>query len=248
MKKILLSVLILGAALNVQAATIKFATEATYPPFESVESSGKIVGYDVDIMNALCVQMKTQCTIENAPFDSLIPSLNIGKYDAIIAAMAITAQRGKVVAFTNPYYVDTVSIIAKKNSHLKLDLASLKGKTIGVQGDTTFYQYLKAKYGTAVKINTYKSQESAFADLANGRVDAVMSDTPLIATWLKQNSNANDYVYVGEPINDVAYFGVGNGIAVKKTNTKLLAQLNAALVEIKKDGQYQKINQKWFSN
>jgi arginine transport system substrate-binding protein len=248
MKKLLFTALILGATLNVQAQNISFATEATYPPFESVESSGKIVGFDIDIMNALCTQMKAQCTIENAPFDSLIPSLNVGKYDAIIAAMAITAQRQKVVSFTDAYYQDTASFIAKKSAHLKLDPASLKGKTIGVQGDTTFYQYLKATYGKNIKINTYKSQESAFSDLSNGRIDLVMGDTPLNAVWLKQDKNTQDYTYVGKPIDDVTYFGTGNGIAVKKSNSKLLTQLNNALAAIKKNGEYQKIMTKWFGN
>lgn len=248
MKKILFTALMLSAALNLHAATLTFATEATYPPFESVESSGKIVGFDIDIMNALCAQMKAQCTIENAPFDSLIPSLQIGKYDAIIASLAITPQREKVVAFTAPYYVNPVSVVAKKGSQLTLELASLKGKTIGVQGDTTFYQYLKAKYGKAIKINTYKSQESAFADLTNGRVDAVMGDTPLIAAWLKDKQHDKDYAYVGAPIEDATYFGTGNGIAVKKGNAKLVQQLNEALSSIKQNGQYQKITQKWFGN
>ena len=248
MKKFLISTLLLTIAINIQAATLKFATEATYPPFESVESSGNITGYDIDIMNAVCAVMKTKCTIENAPFDSLIPSLNIGKYDAIISALSITPQREKVVAFTQPYYLVTITVIAPKDSTLALNSASLKGKTIGVQGDTTFYQYLKAKYGNVVKINTYKSQESAFADLTNGRVDAVMGDTPLNAAWLKQGNNAQHYLYVGQPIEDVTYFGPGYGIAVKKTNSKLLAQLNTALETIKKDGQYQQINHKWFGN
>jgi arginine transport system substrate-binding protein len=248
MKKLLLTALMLSASFSIHAATLSFATEATYPPFESVESSGKITGYDIDIMNAVCAQIKTKCTISNAPFDSLIPSLNIGKYDAIISALSITPQREKVVAFTQPYYLVTITVIAPKASHLELNATSLKGKTIGVQGDTTFYQYLKAKYGSVVKINTYKSQESAFADLTNGRVDAVMGDTPLNAAWLKQSNNAQEYVYVGAPISDVTYFGPGYGIAVKKTNTKLSTQLNAALDAIKQNGEYQKINHKWFGN
>lgn len=245
MKKILV-LLFLFNMLSVQAATLTFATEATYPPFESVDSSGKIVGFDIDIMNALCKQMKAQCTIANAPFDSLIPSLNIGKYDAIIAAMAITSQRMKVVTFTNSYYEDTVSFVAPKDSHLTIDVAGLKGKTIGVQGDTTFYQYLKAIYGKEIKINTYKSQESAFLDLTSGRVNAVMGDTPLVTAWLKQDGHDKEYATFGKPINNPKFFGVGNGIALKKGNTALLTELNTALAAIKKNGEDQKIIQKWF--
>ena len=246
MKKIVWMIFLCGTLLGLHAETLTFATEATYPPFESVDSSGNIIGFDVDIMNALCVQMQDQCTIANAPFDSLIPSLQIGKYDAIIASLAITTQRQQVVDFTDPYFPASVSFVAPKGSDLKIDATGLKGKAIGVQGDTTFYHYLKAAYGDTITINTYKSEESAFTDLANGRVDAVMGDTVIIAAWLKQGKNGQQYAYVGQPISDVRYFGPGSGIAVSKSNNTLLTQLNKALSVIKKNGQYQQLMQKWF--
>ncbi len=246
MKKLLLTTLIAGFALNSQAANLTFATEATYPPFESVASNGQIVGFDVDIMNALCEQMQDQCTLVNAPFDSLIPSLEVGKYDAVIAALGITPAREQVVNFTNSYYQDTVSVVAKAGSGLTLSAQSLAGKTIGVQGDTTFYQYLKATYGSAIKINSYASEESAFLDLQAGRVDAVMGDTPLINSWLNQDNHSTEYALVGQPIVNEQFFGPGNGIAVNKNNPELVSQLNAALVSIQQNGQYQQIVNKWF--
>jgi lysine-arginine-ornithine-binding protein len=246
MKRLVGISILLSLVINVQAAELTFATEATYPPFESVDSSGKIVGFDVDIMNALCQQMRAKCTLVNAPFDSLIPNLQNGKYDGIIAALAITPQREKVVSFTAPYYIDTVSLVAKKGAHLQFTNAGLMGKTIGIQGDTVFYQYLKAKYGTNIKINTYKSQDSAFLDLMAGRIDAVMGDTPLIAMWLQQDQHYQEYGFVGEPLSDETYFGSGSGIAVKKSNTVLLQKLNVALAAVKNNGQYLAISYKWF--
>ncbi len=248
MKKLLLGILISSWALSSEAGNLTFATEATYPPFESVNNLGQIIGFDVDIMNALCAEMKTACTIVNAPFDSLIPSLQVGKYDAIIASLAITPAREKVVDFTNSYYQDTVSFVAKKGSGLVLNAQSLQGKTIGVQGDTTFYQYLQATYGSHIKINTYGSEEDAFLDLASGRVDAVMGDTPLIQSWLAQDNHAAGYALVGQPIVNETFFGPGNGIAVNKNNPALVSELNKALAAIQKSGQYQGIVNKWFGH
>lgn len=248
MKKLLSAIMVLGCLASGQAATLTFATEATYPPFESMASNGKIIGFDVDIMKALCAQMKTECTIVNAPFDSLIPGLAVGKYDAIIASLAITPARQKVVAFTQPYYQDTVSVVAKKGSGLQLNSTSLQGKTIGVQGDTSFYQYLHATYGSNIKINTYASEESAFLDLTSGRVAAVMGDTPLINGWLAEDHHNADYALIGQPVVSETFFGPGDGIAVNKNNPQLVTQLNAALVAIQKNGEYQKIVDQWFGH
>lgn len=245
-KKIIIGLFTMGFAMNAIAQNLTFATEATYPPFESVDNSGKIVGFDVDIMNALCNQIHATCTIVNAPFDSLIPSLQVGKYDAIIAALGITPQRQQVVDFTKPYYNETVSVVASKNSELQLNATSLKGKTIGVQGNTTMYQYLKSKYGSVVKINTYQSEESAFLDLTAGRVDAVMGDTPLIEGWLQESNHSQNYSTIGRPLMDATYFGPGFGIAVQKGNSTLVNELNTALIQIKHNGTYHKIEMKWL--
>lgn len=233
-------------SLSGYAASLTFATEATYPPFESLSPSGEMQGFDIDIVHALCEKMQAQCTINNQAFDSLIPSLQLKKFDAIFGAINITPERAKQVNFTDPYYVNSVSIIASKNKAPEL-AKSLAGKTIGVQTGTTLAQYLQEKYGDEVKINTYASEQSTFLDLTSGRIDAVMGDTPLIVQWLKQNGK-NNYVIVGTPITDKKYFGAGYGIAVHKDNSILLKQLNDAIAAIKADGTYEKIVKKYFGN
>ncbi len=109
---------------------------------------------------------------------------------------------------------------------------------------TTFLQYLQEKYGDKVKVNTYSSEQTAFLDLTSGRIDAVMGDTPLVKTWLKQHSN--DYEIVGQPVTDQKYFGKGYGIAVRKGNTQLVDQLNQAIKAIQDDGTYKKIEEQYF--
>ncbi|MGD9108477.1 MAG: lysine/arginine/ornithine ABC transporter substrate-binding protein [Gammaproteobacteria bacterium] len=224
---------------------INFATEATYPPFEYFTPNGKIQGFDIDVMNAVCKEIGAACTITHQPFDSLIPSLKLGKFDAVIAALAITAERAKQVDFTNPYYIDTVHFVAAKKSKLVISNDGLKGKIIGVQGGTTFQKYIKDIYGNIVKIKPYESNEQGLLDLKNERIDAYFCDTPFIMQWFKKG-NDKDYAIVGKPIENQKYFGDGNGIAVKKGNKKLLGALNKAIAKLKANGTLKKLEQKYF--
>jgi arginine transport system substrate-binding protein len=225
---------------------LTFATEATYPPFESTDAKGRLQGFDIDIVNALCKEMHAQCTITNQAFDSLIPSLQLGKYSAIIGAMNITEERAKQVDFTQPYYKNTASIVTTAANAVQLNKA-LGGNTIGVQSGTTFIQYLNDTYGNSVTVNTYASAQAAFLDLTSGRIAAVMGDTPIIMTWLKKQK-PGAYVLVGKPIDNEKYFGQGYGIAVRKGDVALLQQLNQAINTIKKNGAYNKIVQHYFGN
>lgn len=227
--------------------TINFATEATYPPFEYVDPNGKIQGYDIDLANALCQQMHVQCTFTNQPWDSLVPSLKLGKFDALISALAITDTRKQQVDFTDPYLSTTAIFVAPVASHLSISPGNLKDKTIGVQGGTTFEQYLMAEYPDIIKIKTYNSIQDAFLDLASGRVDAVLGDTPSIVDWLHKHDTAEKYEQVGEPVINPKFFGIGYAIAVQKGNKELVDAFNAALNEIKLNGTYQKINEKFFA-
>lgn len=251
MKNLLFGLMVLfGVTLAANAATdevqekVSFATDATYPPFESSDASGQLKGFDIEVIKALCQQMKTKCVFVNQPWDSLIPSLQMGKFDVMFGAMNITAAREKQVDFTIPYYLNSAAVVAAKSKNLTLDPNSLDGKTIGVLASSTFIPYLQEKYGNKVKINTYASEQTAFLDLTSGRIDAVMGDTPLIKTWLKQHEK--DYALVGQPISDEKYFGKGYGLAVCKGNTKLVDQLNAAIKAIQANGTYNKIETKYF--
>lgn len=226
---------------------LRWASEASYPPFEFIAANGQMQGFDIDIAHALCQQMQVKCSFSNIPWESLIPSLKLGKYDMLIGSMAITPERQLQVDFTNSYYQNTASFIAPKKSGLTISPEGLKGKTIGVQGGTTFANYLYGVYNNALRVNNYASQQEAFLDLKSGRVDAVLADTPVAKQWLKEAGN-QDYAVAGQPINNPQYFGPGNGIAVKKGNTELLTKLNAALAAIKANGVYHKILQTWFGS
>ncbi|WP_058913058.1 arginine ABC transporter substrate-binding protein ArtJ [Entomohabitans teleogrylli] len=241
MKKLLLAALLAAGAFSANAADkISFGSSATYPPFESLDASNQIVGFDIDLAKALCKQMQAECTFTNQAFDSLIPTLKFRKYDAVISGMDITPERSKQVAFTDPYYANSALVIAKKETYKSFE--DLKGKRIGMENGTTHQKYLQDKH-PEVKTVSYDSYQNAFIDLKNGRIDGVFGDTAVVNEWLKTNPQLGAAT---PKVTDPEYFGTGLGIAVRQDNQPLLKKLNDALAAIKADGTYQKISDKWF--
>jgi len=241
MKKVVLAALLTTLSLSATAAqTLRFATEASYPPFEFVDAENKIRGFDVDLANALCKEIDATCTFTNQAFDSLIPSLKFRRFDAVMAGMDITPEREKQVLFSKPYYDNSATFVAQKDKFS--DIAALKGKRVGVQNGTTHQKFLMDKHGE-ITIVPYDSYQNAILDLKNGRIDAVFGDTAVVNEWLKQNSTLAP---LGDKVTDKAYFGTGLGIAVRQGNSELQNKFNMALDKIKADGTYKTIYSKWF--
>ncbi|MCB5358554.1 arginine ABC transporter substrate-binding protein [Vibrio lentus] len=241
MKKILLASLIGLASFNAAAQEeIKFAMEATYAPFEYMDENNQIQGFDVDLANALCEEMKATCTFHNQAFDSLIPALKFKRYDAAISAMDITEARLQQVNFSDAYYDNSAAFISIEGK--VADQAALEGKRIGVQNGSTHQSFLLEQM-TGVTAVPYSSYQDAFIDMKNGRIDSVFGDTAVVAEWFKKQDNLT---YVGEQVTNQEYFGNGFGIAVNKSNPELVAQLNTALAAVKANGEYDKIFNKYF--
>lgn len=241
MKKILLASLIGLASFNASAQEeIKFAMEATYAPFEYMDENNQIQGFDVDLANALCEEMKATCTFHNQAFDSLIPALKFKRYDAAISAMDITEARLQQVNFSDAYYDNSAAFISIEGK--VADQAALEGKRIGVQNGSTHQSYLLEQLPGVTAV-PYSSYQDAFIDMKNGRIDSVFGDTAVVAEWFKKEDNLT---YVGDQVTNQEYFGNGFGIAVNKSNPELVAQLNTALAAVKANGEYDKIFNKYF--
>ena len=241
MKKILLASLIGLASFNAAAQEeIKFAMEATYAPFEYMDENNQIQGFDVDLANALCEEMKATCTFHNQAFDSLIPALKFKRYDAAISAMDITEARLQQVNFSDAYYDNSAAFISIEGK--VADQAALEGKRIGVQNGSTHQSYLLEQLPGVTAV-PYSSYQDAFIDMKNGRIDSVFGDTAVVAEWFKKEDNLT---YVGDQVTNQEYFGNGFGIAVNKSNPELVAQLNTALAAVKANGEYDKIFNKYF--
>lgn len=241
MKKFIIAAVLAGISVSASAAeTIRFAMEASYPPFESIGADNKIQGFDIDLANALCKEIQADCSFTNQAFDSLIPSLKFKRFDAVISGMDITPEREKQVLFTQPYYANSALFIAQKGK--VADVAALKGKRVGVQNGTTHQKFLTDKHPEITTV-PYDSYQNAILDLKNGRIDAIFGDTAVVNDWLKQNA---ELATVGDKVTDKDYFGTGLGIAMRQQNTELQGKLNAALDKIKQDGTYETIYKKWF--
>ncbi|MEZ8646410.1 lysine/arginine/ornithine ABC transporter substrate-binding protein [Vibrio cyclitrophicus] len=241
MKKILLASLIGLASFNAAAQEeIKFAMEATYAPFEYMDENNQIQGFDVDLANALCEELKATCTFHNQAFDSLIPALKFKRYDAAISAMDITEARLQQVNFSDAYYDNSAAFISIEGK--VEDQAALEGKRVGVQNGSTHQSFLLEQM-TGVTAVPYSSYQDAFIDMKNGRIDSVFGDTAVVAEWFKKQDNLT---YVGDQVTNQEYFGNGFGIAVNKSNQELVDQLNTALAAVKANGEYDKIFNKYF--
>ena len=162
----LLACMALSAPLAAQQFdTISFGVDGGYPPFDVLAPSGEITGFDIDIANALCTQLKAKCVFVKQPFESMIAALNAHKFDAIIASLNITDERKKEVDFTDRYYRSAAQLVARKGSPLLPDAASLKGKTVGVQTGSTHEAFAKANWANhGVKIVGYANQDNVYLD------------------------------------------------------------------------------------
>jgi polar amino acid transport system substrate-binding protein len=231
----------------IAADKLKIATEGAYPPFNSITADGKIVGFDVDIANALCEKMKVECEIVTQDWDGIIPGLIAKKYDAIIASMSITEERRKLVDFSNPYYKSALTFVGKKGSGIKEVTAEmLKGKTIGAQAGTTQADYITAAFPD-VTLKSYPTQDEVNLDLVSGRIDLGVSDLFPMLDWTANSKDGACCELVGAPVLEAKYAGEGAGITVRQEDDVLREALNKALDEILADGTYKAINAKYFA-
>lgn len=220
---------------------IRIATEGAYPPFNDLAADGKLVGFDVDVMNALCEQMKARCEIVAQDWDGIIPGLLVNKYDAIIAGMSITPERLEQVDFTEPYFANTIVWLSKTDG--SFDPQNIKGKVLGGQRSTTGATYISDKYDgkDGNRVQLYDSYVNAYLDMAAGRNDAVMAEKVSAADWLKNNNNPS-FGLVGQEIDN----NDNIAIAVRKGDP-LKDEFNQALATLKQSGKLAEIEAANFS-
>jgi len=230
---------------------VRIGTEGAYPPFNSIDENGELVGFDIDIANALCDAAGFECEFVVKDWDGIIPGLQNEEYDAIIASMSITAERAEVVDFTNKYYSTPAKFITSNDMMMDIpaDYAAanevLAGKKVGVQRATIHENFLRDNFPD-VEVVVYATQDEANLDLANGRVDLVMADSVALDEGFLQTADGEGFGFVGPDYDDPRWHGDGAGIAIRKGEEDLVAAFNAALAQIRADGTYQTINDKYF--
>ncbi|MCY1507657.1 Lysine/arginine/ornithine-binding periplasmic protein [compost metagenome] len=252
MKKL---VLLGGLALSLIASSLfaadkplRLGIEAAYPPFAFKTADGKIAGFDYDIGNALCAEMKVECQWVEQEFDGLIPSLKVKKVDAILSSMTITDERRKSVDFTGKYYYSPARLVMKAGTAVDADFANLKGKRIGVQRSTTTDRFASAVMAAkGVEVVRYSSQNEIYLDMLSGRLDGTLADAIPVDEGFLKTDNGKAFGFVGPAFTDPTYFGEGAGIAVRKGDSELLGKLNAAIQAIRANGEYKKIQDNYFT-
>ena len=225
---------------------IKIGVEGAYPPFSELGTDGKIKGFDIDIANALCAQMKAQCTLVQQEFDGMIASLQAKKIDAIIASMSITDERKKVVEFSDKYYHTPARFVARKSAALSATATGMKGKRIGVQRTTIYDRFATDTFKESEIVRNTK-QDDVFLDLTSGRVDAVLVDQVAASQGFLTLPGAKDFAFFGPVYIEPKYFGYGVGIGLRKADTGLRNEFNDAIKTIRANGIYKTINDKYFS-
>lgn len=230
-----------------EAKPLRIGIEAAYPPFAFKTPEGKISGFDYDIGEALCAEMKVKCLWIEQEFDGLIPALKVRKVDAILSSMTITDERKKSVDFTSKYYQTPVKLAMKAGSVVNDPLVDLKGKKVGVQRASIYDRFATEVFAPAgVEVVRYSSQNEIFLDLSTGRLDATLADSVNIDDGFLKTDAGKGFAFVGPDYTDVKYFGEGAGIAVRKGEKALADNINAAIAAIRANGKYQEVQDKYF--
>jgi octopine/nopaline transport system substrate-binding protein len=259
---VLLSLLVMG---NVNADKIRIGTEGAYPPWNSKDEAGKLIGFEVELAYTLCRYIGKQCTIVEQDWDGMIPALIMRKFDAIMAGMSITAERQKAISFSQGYADEVASLAVMKGSSLEgLDTpaginltkpdgaakkalktltAALAGKTVCVQTATIHQNFLDSGDVGKVNVRTYKTQDEVNLDLASGRCDAALAAAVAFSDYAEKSGKS---VVLTGPTFSGGAFGNGVGVGIRKDDTELLNAFNKAINQARKNGDISRIATKWF--
>ena len=249
---VLASLFIIG---NVSAEKIKIGTEGAYPPWNSKDASGNLIGFEVELAQELCALMKYECTIVEQDWDGMIPALVMRKFDAIMAGMSITAERQKTITFSQGYADEVASLAVMKGSSLEgLDTpaginltkpnaaakkalktltSALAGKTVCVQTATIHQNFLDSGDVGKVNVRTYKTQDEVNLDLASGRCDAALAAAVAFSDYAEKSGKP---VVLTGPTFSGGAFGNGVGVGIRKDDTELLKSLTQQSIKQERTG------------
>ena len=233
------------AAHMAQAAELKVSISAEpYPPFFEKQADGKWKGFEVDLANKICAEIKAQCKIVELAWDGLIPALKSKKIDLIFSSMSITPERSKVIAFSVPYYYTDAEFVAPKSSKVVTSPAGLKGKILGVQSSTTHADFAKKYYANTATVKYYNTQDELNADMVAGRVDIMLLDAlpaqDFLATKPAAALEGKGYA-PKDPL-----FGPGVGAGMRKEDKDLKAQVDAAIKKMYASGEFDALQKQYF--
>lgn len=247
-KALLAAACLMAAPVAAQEVKVGIAAEA-YPPFASPDAAGNWVGWEVDMINAVCAAGEMQCVITPVAWDGIIPSLTSGQIDVIMASMSITEERKQSIDFSDKYYDTPTVIVGAKGEAFEPTAEGLAGKIIGVQASTVHAAYVEKHFAaTAAEIKIYQTQDEANSDLAAGRIDATQADSIAMDAFLASETGAACCESKGSVANDTDVLGLGVGAGVRKGDDALREKINAAIAKVIADGTYDSITANYFAS
>lgn len=257
-KAALASCLIVAASATIASAedgVLRVGTEGDAPKFSMADANGNVTGFDADIANDLCAQMKVKCEFVVQTFSSLVPSMDSDRFDVIISGLGITAEREKKIDYSIPYATTPLYFVTAKDS----PMAGLKSlseiekagdeKSVGVVTGTTYAKFIEERMKGA-DLKTYDSTTQMTADLASGRLDVAFGDSPTWVDFLASPDGAN-FTRIDVKImskDDPSVLGRGMGVGMRKGNTELKTKVDAALCAMINGGQVKEASMRWFQD
>lgn len=219
------------------------ATEGAYPPFNYIDEEGQPAGFDVDIARAICDIMNRDCRIVTAPWEQLLPRLADDEFDMVVASVAKTEERDRIVDFTIPYYRSRSNFVARTGRFPDASRKTFSGTIIVAQRGTVQAEYVRKNYPES-ELVTADSTKAAFKMLVDGKADAMLSDSLTIYDFL-QTPEGRDFDYTGAalPADNVSSH---SHIAVNEGDDKLRKEINRAIRLLKAEGLYDRINKRYF--
>lgn len=212
-------------------------TDTSYVPFE-FQQDGELVGFDIDLINAIADEAGFELEFQNSNFDGIIPGLQTNSYDLAIAGIGITEERAQSIDYSDPYYqAGLITAVREDNTDIN-SVEDLDGKTVSTRMGSTSQQYLEENFPDA-EIQPYEQLEQVYLAVENGRADATLYDEPNIAYYIE--TQGDSLKMVGEAVDAVDF-----GIAFPKGSDDLREAVNEALATLKEDGTYDEIHSKWF--
>lgn len=234
-----------AAAAQELPENLTIGTEGAYPPFNYLDSEGRAQGFEIDLGNEMCRRLAVSCDWVIQDWDGIIPGLLARKYDAIIASLYITDARKEKIAFSGKYYQVPARFVVPKTSDLRIDAEGLEGKVVGTQRATSFERFMKDTFPD-VELRVYATMDEAYLDLESGRTDAVLADVVAASSGFLDTPGGEGFEMRGPEYSGSKWFGYGAGVGVRKDEAHIADAFSRAIEEIRADGTYDQISNKWF--
>jgi polar amino acid transport system substrate-binding protein len=239
MKKLIITAIALFALTGAaHAQTVRLGTEGAYAPWNFLDDSGNVAGFEIDLGNDLCARAGLTCEWVVNEWDSIIPNLQAGNYDAIMAGMSITDERKQTIDFSENYFPpDPSKYVAAAGASFDFD--NLSGVKVGAQGATIQHAYVQENFAANNTIQAYENADQAMADLLAGNLDMILADSGYLEPIVAGNPAI---AFTGPDV----LIGGGVGVGLRKQDDELEGKLNAAIQAAKADGTVDALIAKWF--